>query len=76
MKRIVHRYKISKYKRFTNGLLFAIITVVALALCLSDITNYTTTEVNILLPFIIAIISMFLGFITMFRDSGSMKEEL
>lgn len=75
MKRMVYRYKFSKFKRFTNGLIFAVISIVALLLCLSDISQYSASESGGILPFFIAIISMLLGLVTMLRDKGIRKEK-
>lgn len=66
MKRIVYKYRISKYTRFTEGLLFAVIAGVALMLCLAQISADAAFG-DILLPFGIGIISMLMGFISMFR---------
>ena len=49
MKNIVYKYRISKFKRFTSGLLFAIIAIIALILCLVDISNNSTKQVEIIL---------------------------
>jgi choline-glycine betaine transporter len=76
MRRIVYRYRISKFKRFTNGLLFALISVAALMLCLTDISNPATAQVEIILPFSVAILSMLMGFITMFRNNEVPKEKI
>lgn len=76
MRKIVHKYKIYKFKRFTNGLLFAIISIIALTLCLMDITDHAASPYEIILPFSVAIISMLMGFITMFHDNQSTKEKI
>ena len=68
MKRLVTKYKVSKYKRVTSGLLFAFITVIALALCLIEITAHTETKADILLPFAISIVSMLMGLVSMFYN--------
>lgn len=69
MKKIIQKYRFSKYKKFTNGLLFAVISLISLYLCISDIYNQTDSRLEILLPFIVAIISMALGFLTMFHNN-------
>jgi uncharacterized membrane protein YtjA (UPF0391 family) len=76
MKKVVYRYKFSKFKRCMNGTLFGIISIIALLLCLSDITSASATEADILLPFFIAIVSMLLGLFTMLRDQGRTKEKI
>ncbi|MBE5966381.1 MAG: hypothetical protein E7255_05370 [Lachnospiraceae bacterium] len=70
MKRVIQRYRFSKYNRFTNGLLFAVISMTALFLCISDIYNKAVTGFEIMFPFMIALISMFLGFLSMFHSNG------
>ena len=74
MKRMVYRYRFSKFKCFLNGLIFAVISIAALLLCLSDIASSTDREV--ILPFFIAIISMLLGLVSMFHDTGMRKEKI
>lgn len=76
MKKIFNKYKISKFKRFTNGLLFAVISTIALLLCITDLSQQSTSQVEIILPFTIAIISMFLGLFSMFRNNGVRKENI
>ncbi len=73
MKKIVKKYQISKFRCFLNGLTFAMITVIALVLCLININGHTEVKGEVLLPFVIAIISMLMGFITMFRSNGLLK---
>ena len=75
MKKIVIRYRYSKYRRFTGGLLFALISTVSLLLCFSGIYEYHDTGFEVVLPFFIAIISMILGFVTMFRQNYVTKEK-
>ncbi|WP_197661703.1 hypothetical protein [Mobilitalea sibirica] len=65
MKKLVLKYRISKFKCFANGLLFAGITLIALILCVSDLTNNTSSK-HAMFPFMIAIISLLMGFVTMF----------
>jgi uncharacterized membrane protein YtjA (UPF0391 family) len=74
MKRMVYRYRFSKFRCFLNGLIFAVISMIALLLCLSDISKAAGSEV--ILPFFIAIISMLLGIVSMFRDNGLRKEKI
>ncbi len=75
MKKIVIRYRYSKYRSFTGGLLFALISGVSLLLCFSGISEYQEVGVKILLPFIIAVISMILGFVTMFSHKYVSNEK-
>ncbi len=67
MKKMVNRYKISKFKRFLNGLVFGIISVIALLLCLSSITVYRSTDANVILWFFLSIFSMLMGLFSMFK---------
>jgi len=76
LKKIVYKYRISKFKRFTNGLLFAIIAVIALTLCLVDMSSNSTEQVEIILPFVIAIVSMSLGLLSMFGNKEVPKEKI
>ncbi|NLP34351.1 MAG: hypothetical protein GX359_04050 [Clostridiales bacterium] len=71
MKKIIKKYRISKYHRFMSGLLFAVIALVALFLCVSAIYHHATQEFRILLPFVVAVVSMFLGFLVMFHNNGT-----
>lgn len=68
MRRIVNQFKISKFKRITEGLIFAVISCISIILCLLYISNSKATNMEIFVPFIIALISLLLGFVTMFRD--------
>lgn len=75
MRRMVYKYRISKFKRFTQGLLFAIIAIIALTMCLADIWASAEQE-EIILPFCIAIISILMGFISMFRKTEIPKQKI
>jgi hypothetical protein len=66
MRKIILKYRVSKYRRITRGLLFAVISFAALSLCIFYSLDNASSELKIFLPFIIAIISMFLGFLSMF----------
>ncbi len=70
MKKIVCKYKISKFKRFMNGLMFAIISIIALSLCIRGISNTTASQSEIMLSFLTGIISLLMGFISMFHENG------
>lgn len=67
MKKIVRRYRISKFKCFMNGLTFALLSVAALTLCLTNMNNLQDTKAAVILPFFIAVLSIVLGFVTMLR---------
>ncbi len=73
MRKIVKRYRFSKYRYFTNGLMFALIACAALLLCFSGIYKYPYSKAEVLLPFMVAIISLVLGFVTMFRQKEVTK---
>ena len=76
MKKMVNRYKISKFKCFMNGLIFAVISIVALPLCLSGLSDYAASGSAVILPFFIAIISLLLGLVSMFRSKEIRKEKI
>jgi hypothetical protein len=76
MKKIVHKYRVSKFKCFMSGMLFAVISVIALALCLTDIYKQTAVNTEIILPFTIAIISMLMGLFSMFKNNEVPKEKI
>lgn len=67
MKKIWRSYRINKFRCFVNSMAFAIITAMALYLCIMNIYSKTETNTAILLPFFTAILSIILGVITMFR---------
>lgn len=71
MKKIIHRLRISKFKRFAEGLLFAIISIVALILCLS-ISN-TNSQFLVTLTFVISMVSMLMGLVSMFHKDQNQK---
>jgi len=74
MKRIVHKYQISKFKRFMNGLLFAIISTIALTLCLTIISDHASSLIDIIFPFGVAMISMLMGFVSMFHENENKRK--
>ncbi|MDD3174803.1 MAG: hypothetical protein PHF63_14310 [Herbinix sp.] len=76
MKKIVHNYRISKYSRFTSGLLFAVISAVALILCVSYTYSQTNSRFGISLTFAIAIFSLLMGMVSMFRNNEVPKEKI
>lgn len=67
MKKIIHKYRISKFKRFINGLLFAIISIVSLIQCMFHIEQPAPSQTSLLMTFLIATISMILGLYSMFH---------
>lgn len=73
MKRIIFKYRSSKYKRFTGGLLFAVIAVIALALCQIGIAG-NEEQITVVMHFCVAVLSMLMGFVTMFRDNKYPKQ--
>ncbi|MGF7144007.1 hypothetical protein HNQ56_002437 [Anaerotaenia torta] len=74
MKQVVYKYKYSKFKCFLNGLVFAVISTIALLLCLSDLSKAADSKV--ILPFFIAIVSMLMGIVSMFYSGGLSKEKI
>lgn len=67
MRNLLLKYRSSKYRCFINGLIFASLSAVALFLCINFILDNTATRFEVLFPFLICIISMLLGFVSMFR---------
>ncbi len=76
MKKIVNKYRISKFHRFMNGLVFGIISVITVLLCLSSIFVYQTSDSYVILWFFISICSMLLGLFSMFNTKESQKAGL
>jgi len=75
MRRMVKKYKFSKFKCFMNGMIFASISLISLILCMSEITVYSAEPSEVILPFFIAIISMLLGLFSMFYNKNIGKEK-
>lgn len=75
VKKMIHIYFVSKYKYFSRGLLFAIISLIALVLCLVCIFEQTNSKLNILFTFGIALLSMIMGLVSMFYKNDISKEE-
>lgn len=73
MKRMVYRYKISKFKCIMNGLVFGVISVITLLHCLYSITVYRSTAPDGILWFLISICSMLMGLISMFKTKEGRK---
>ncbi len=73
MGKIVRKYRISKFKRFADGLLFALISGMALWLCISVKSDYPGARAEIIIPFLVAIISIILGFVSMLRQPEATK---
>ncbi|MBB2183043.1 hypothetical protein H0486_09145 [Lachnospiraceae bacterium MD1] len=76
MKRLIRSNHIRKFKVLLGGLLYALISIVALILCLSEMTKYSSPQPEILLPFGVAMISMILGIHSMFGKGQLQKEHL
>lgn len=74
MKKVVKKYNSNKFCRFINGLLFGVISFGSLAYCTTNIIKNTNIQLNIVLPFLLAIISMLMGMFTMFRRPQVSKE--
>jgi hypothetical protein len=75
MRRMVKRYKFSKFKCFFNGMIFACISMLALLLCMSGITVSSKEPSEIILPFFISMISMLLGLYSMFYHKDIRKRK-
>ncbi len=70
MRKIVRKYRISKFRCFMNGLAFGMIAFIALLLCLINMYNPEVTRTAVLLPFGIAFMSLLMGCVSMFRISA------
>ncbi len=66
MRNFVYRYRASKFKCFFNGLAFAMISVLAMLLCVVFIMDKSATEFEIIFSFCLSVISMLFGFVSMF----------
>ena len=76
MKKFIYRYRKNKFKRFLDGLMFAVISIISLTICYTYITDYTASLVKIILFFIIALLSLLLGFASMFHHAKSKKSNI
>lgn len=65
MKKYISKIRSSKFKRFAEGFLFAVISVIALLLCQSAIYN-NQKQLIVLTYYAIAVLSMAMGFVAMF----------
>lgn len=75
LKKFIYRYRKNKFKRFLDGLTFAVISIISLIICHIYITDHAASLVKIILFFIIALLSLFLGFAAMFHNSKSKKRQ-
>lgn len=69
MKKLMNKYRYSKFKRCANGLLFALISTISLAHCLSELMDKKSASAGTVLPFIIAIVSLLIGLVSLFREN-------
>jgi len=67
MRNLMIRYKANKFRRFVNGLIFAMLSLVAIFLCVYFLKEKSATRLEIILPFVLSIISMLFGFVSMFK---------
>lgn len=70
MRSLMYRYRSSKFKCFLNGLVFALLSIIAMLLCINFLMDQTATRLDVLFPFVLSVISMLLGFISMFRTNA------
>ncbi|TAH65617.1 MAG: hypothetical protein EWM47_11080 [Anaerolineaceae bacterium] len=73
MRNFIYKYRSSKFKCFLNGLVFAILSVIAMFLCINILMDKTASRFEVLFPFCFSIISMLLGFISMFKANNCYK---
>lgn len=69
MKRFIFNHSLGKFNRFMKGFIFAIFSTVALLLCVFYMKDNDASKFKIIIPFCIALVSMSLGFISMFKPS-------
>lgn len=67
MRNFMYKYRSNKFRCFLNGLIFALLSIIAMYLCVNFLMDKTATRLDVLFPFILSVISMLLGFISMFR---------
>lgn len=76
MKTYINKYKFSKYRSFVNGLLFAIVAIVALILCVMSLKDSATSIYVVLFHFSITLLSILMGFIAMFKPYNTNDSHL
>jgi|GEM_PF-1418939 len=76
MSKLIKQYRISKYKHLVGGLLFAIISMIAIIFSIYAIINHVASETSIILSFFISVISLFMGFIAMFYNNERSSNRL
>lgn len=74
MRKMVHKYRLSKFRCFVSGLLFALISMIALILCLVYIYTRADALIQISLTFGVASISLLLGLLSIFGNIEMQKE--
>lgn len=67
MRNFLIKYRSNKFRRFLNGLIFAMLSLVAMFLCVYFLMDKSATRFEILIPFGVSIISMLFGFVSMFK---------
>jgi mannose/fructose/N-acetylgalactosamine-specific phosphotransferase system component IID len=67
MRNFIYKYNRSKFRCFLNGLWFAILSVAAMLFCVYYLRDKTAATIEILISFGLSILSMLMGFISMFR---------
>lgn len=70
MRKLISRYKTSKFRCFLKGLIFAVLSLGAMFLCVNLLMDKTATKLEILLPFGLSVLSMSLGFVSMLRTAS------
>ncbi len=76
MRRLVQKYRFSKFRCFLSGLVYASISAIALMLCLTYIYTQGEERVMISLTFAIAITSLLLGLVSMFGENEETREKV
>ncbi|NLO08325.1 MAG: hypothetical protein GX129_00430 [Clostridiales bacterium] len=73
MRNFLSKYRTSKFRCFLNGLIFAGFSMIAMFLCVNFLMDKSATRIEVLIPFALSIISMLLGFASMFKTERLSK---
>jgi mannose/fructose/N-acetylgalactosamine-specific phosphotransferase system component IID len=68
MRNILRKFKSSKYRCFYKGLTYALLSVMAMFLCIFFIKDKSSTKFDILFSFCLAVICMLQGLASMYKN--------
>lgn len=74
LKKLSHKYRVSKYKRFAYSLLFAIITIILISLCYMYIIDGRASDIGNILLFVTALLSLLTGLYIMLHNNTPPNE--